>query len=69
MTNEMTWNQKWDMHKRLRKEHQDKAVTALRRFRESMNQSDYDEYKKESKIANKHQGIAQMMFTKKYGRI
>lgn len=68
MENKMTWEQRWNMHNDLRKEHAGKAQAALRAA-ESRKQKDWEEYKRESKLSNKHFGIAQAMFTRKHGKI
>lgn len=64
----MTWYERWDMHNNLRREHREKSLIALRRFEESLNQSDWDEFRREDREANKHWGISQAMFTRRYGK-
>ena len=69
MKKEMTWEQRWNMHNELRRTHSANAIKAIHAFSESRNPKDYDEYKRESQLANKHSGIAQAMFTRKHGKI
>ncbi len=45
------------------------ALRAIASFRETMDRKYWEDYKTNSKLANKHYGIAQAMFTRKYGRI
>lgn len=57
-------------HYNLWEEHRAKASAALKAFINDGSRTDlWEEYKSESKIANKHWGIAQAMFTKKYGKV
>ena len=57
-------------HVNLWREHNNKAMSALRNFRDNVRRDEFwQEYLRESRIANKHWGIAQMMFTKKFGKI
>lgn len=61
----MTWDERWEMHWQLNRKYREEATAALRAFRESMNESDWEDYLKASKLANKHWGIHQAMWTKK----
>ena len=45
------------------------AIRAIASFRETMDKKYWEDYKANSKLANKHCDIAQAMFTRKYGRI
>lgn len=65
-----------DEHITIYSEHKDKAIALLRKSNLALEQGQYkdsrklfDEYLAESKIANKHWGIAQAMWTRKHGRI
>lgn len=69
MMNKMTWEERRNMHKDLCKEHRTKAIEELKLFRETLNRKHWDEYKAEDRLANKHWGISQAMFTRKYGKI
>ncbi len=51
-------------HLTLWKQHVDRSMKAVSRYIESHDISDWEEYKEESKLANKHYGIASAMFTK-----
>lgn len=65
----MTWNERWEMHNSLRREHRNKSIEALKRFQDSRDRSDWEEYLSEDHLANKHFGIAQAMWTRKYGKV
>lgn len=55
-----------EKHIELWNEHKGKAMKALKAFREDIhNDAFWKEYLAESKIANKHYGIARMMWTKR----
>lgn len=70
MANKMTWDERRKMHLDEYHAHRDIAVSALHRYStEGYNRDDWNLYKEEMKIANKHWGIANAMFTKKYGKI
>lgn len=68
MTNKMTWQERYDMHIAKSWEHMATAREALARFMEGKNWCDFEQYKAEYKLHNKHWGIAQAMFTRRYGR-
>ena len=56
-------------HYEILEEHRTKATEALHKFAEDISRTDlWEEYKSESKIARKHWGIAQAMWTKKHGK-
>ena len=52
----------WEIHRTL-------ASTALKTFVETGRKELWQEYKTESRLANKHWVIAQAMFTRRYGRV
>ena len=69
MKSEMTWEERREMHLNKSFEHMATAREALTRFMESRNASDWAQYKAEYKLHNKHWGIAEAMFTRRYGKI
>lgn len=69
MATKMTWDERRAMHLNLNHEHWDAATQALRRFRDSHDMKDFRAFKSEYHLANKHWGIAEAMWTRKYGKI
>lgn len=65
----MSFEERYEMHLNESKTHRENARQALKKFIEDHSVIGYwEEYKKEDKASNKHWGIAQAMFTRKYGR-
>lgn len=68
MTNKMTWDERRKMHLDKAWEHMATAREALARFAETRNASDWEQYIAEYKLHNKHWGIAEAMYTRRYGK-
>lgn len=70
MSEKMSWEERWHMHHYERKKHSELARAALQRCIESgcNDMEAWEEYRRESKIASKHYGIANAMYTRKYGK-
>ena len=58
-----------EAHLELRDKYRECAIQAIAAFRDTMDKKYWEEYKTNSKLENKHHGIAQAMFTRKYGKI
>ena len=56
-------------HNDLGKKYRVLAIQAISLFRETLDFKYWEDYKLNSRLANKHYGIAQAMFTRKHGRI
>ena len=55
-------------HHALGKQYRDQAIQAIRKFQETLNMADFEEYKQNTKLANKHDGIASAMFTRQMNK-
>lgn len=56
-------------HHALGRQYWDQAIKAISRYRKTLNPDDWEAYMTNSRLANKHHGIANAMFTRKYGKI
>lgn len=68
MTATMTWDERRNFHLELARIHLKNSQNALDRCIRKHNTVDWNEYKAEYKLHNKHWGIAQAMFTRRYGK-
>ena len=65
----MSFEERYEMHLNESKIHRENARQAMKKFMEDRSKVEYwEEVKKEDKASNKHWGIAQAMFTRRYGR-
>lgn len=56
-------------HNELSMEYRRLAIKAIHTFKETMDKKEWENYLLNQKLANKHYGIAQAMFSRKYGKI
>ena len=61
----MTWDERWEMHWELNKKYREQMMDALHEFQRTGSMGAWEEYKRLNKLANKHWGIHQAMWTKK----
>jgi bisphosphoglycerate-dependent phosphoglycerate mutase len=55
-------------HIEMSKKYRAASIDALHEFQRTMNRKFWDDYKENSKLANKHYGISQAMWTKEMKR-
>lgn len=65
----MTWEERREMHLQLWEEYSKAARESLRAYINSHDWADYQRHCEEYKLSNKHWGIAEAMWTRKYGHI
>lgn len=58
-----------EAHLELSFKHRELAIQSIRSFHRTMDRKDWEDYLTNRKLADKHYGIAQAMFTRKYGKI
>ena len=63
------WSKLYHEHNDKAREHLEKSHDALHRFIETHDWAYWDVYIAENKLHNKHWGIAQAMYTRRYGRL
>ena len=69
MKTKMTWEERRQMHLDLHNEHWAKARQVLRRYTETHDRQHLTTYETEYHLSNKHWGIAEGMWTRKYGNL
>lgn len=68
MAKKMTWDEQRQMHLDLWRDHYNEAKKWLDLYIETHDYKCYIEHEKEYKLSNRHWGIAEAMWTRKYGK-